>query len=495
MANAPHTVKDAREGPQGWFGRHPRLTGVIGSLAFLIALVAFFDWGAKRRLAARIAAIQAAGQPASVEDLIKTDRPIPAERNMTPAILESAAPFLEDNRISPEVEPLLPVLGSARSVPPGEALPEEQVGAIRAYLAQFEAERAAVRAALDLPSAWLEIEWKSPLVGADWSDFRDFREIAKLLALETLDAMESGDCPRVAAALAAQCRLAEAMSNPNPPLIAALIQMANNALAEDMVERGVNRCTFDDAQLRRLQERVRRLETIVDMHRAMIVERVVFMDGVFRGRAQGTGSFIANLFSPKVVPGRIGLPMAPIMGSLDVSAGLDFYSRLIAACEYVGPAALLRAREAEAAVMARPKYYGISGTLVPSMTRAVELWLRGIGSNRALHAALACERFRLAHGRWPAHLGELVPEYLDVVPLDPFDEKPIRYVVIPEGARTWSIGEDGEDNGGEVYRLEDRGKKRDGTDWGWILLNPELRGRPAGAAIPATHPGDDGVRK
>jgi hypothetical protein len=65
-------------------------------------------------------------------------------------------------------------------------------------------------------------------------------------------------------------------------------------------------------------------------------------------------------------------------------------------------------------------------------------------------AAVAIERFRLAKGSLPAKLDELVPEFLDSVPLDPFDGKPLRYSAIDEKSyKVWSIGWDGTDGGGD----------------------------------------------
>jgi hypothetical protein len=43
----------------------------------------------------------------------------------------------------------------------------------------------------------------------------------------------------------------------------------------------------------------------------------------------------------------------------------------------------------------------------------------------------------------------------------------------------WAIGEDLIDNGGDVLRLEIPKPPRRASDFGWVLLNPELRGRPA----------------
>ena len=46
---------------------------------------------------------------------------------------------------------------------------------------------------------------------------------------------------------------------------------------------------------------------------------------------------------------------------------------------------------------------------------------------RSQEAILACRRYRARQGRYPDRLEELVPEFLNAVPLDPFDGKPLRY--------------------------------------------------------------------
>src|SRR5690606_29085975 len=50
---------------------------------------------------------------------------------------------------------------------------------------------------------------------------------------------------------------------------------------------------------------------------------------------------------------------------------------------------------------------------------------------RAQHSLLqvrvAMARYRLGHGDWPPTLNALVPAYLEAVPTDPMDGKPLRY--------------------------------------------------------------------
>jgi len=54
----------------------------------------------------------------------------------------------------------------------------------------------------------------------------------------------------------------------------------------------------------------------------------------------------------------------------------------------------------------------------------------------------------MANGRLPDSLEELTPKWLDTVPADPFDDKPIRYKKLARGFVTYSVGPDEKDHGG-----------------------------------------------
>ena len=90
----------------------------------------------------------------------------------------------------------------------------------------------------------------------------------------------------------------------------------------------------------------------------------------------------------------------------------------------------------------------------------------------SLRAAIACERYRLAQGQWPAALDVLVPQYLPAIPLDPFTGKPLSYRLLADGVVVYSVGPDGLDDQGDVLDFNG-GLKDKGTR----LFNPELRGR------------------
>lgn len=62
--------------------------------------------------------------------------------------------------------------------------------------------------------------------------------------------------------------------------------------------------------------------------------------------------------------------------------------------------------------------------------------------------AIAVERYRLETGKLPERLEELIPMYLDEVPIDPYDGQPFRYKRLEKGYTIYSIGTDREDDSG-----------------------------------------------
>jgi hypothetical protein len=94
---------------------------------------------------------------------------------------------------------------------------------------------------------------------------------------------------------------------------------------------------------------------------------------------------------------------------------------------------------------------------------------------RCAIAAVAVERYRRSHGRWPREFSEVVPAQLREVPKDPFDGKPLRFRGLEGGVVIYSIGPDAEDNGGNLARTLPPEK---GTDLGFRLWDIEKRRQP-----------------
>jgi hypothetical protein len=90
---------------------------------------------------------------------------------------------------------------------------------------------------------------------------------------------------------------------------------------------------------------------------------------------------------------------------------------------------------------------------------------------RCTIVAIAAERYRLKHGAWPDSLADLAPTPLPESWIDPYDGQPLRYRVLEDGVIVYSVGPDGQDNGGKL----DKNPNAPGTDIGVRLWNPESR--------------------
>ncbi len=86
--------------------------------------------------------------------------------------------------------------------------------------------------------------------------------------------------------------------------------------------------------------------------------------------------------------------------------------------------------------------------IVPSIDKVFSNSAGAQATNASCHVALAMTRYRLDHGSLPSKLDVLVPKYLDAIPLDPFDGKPLRLVIKGNDHIIYSIGPDGVDDGG-----------------------------------------------
>jgi hypothetical protein len=96
--------------------------------------------------------------------------------------------------------------------------------------------------------------------------------------------------------------------------------------------------------------------------------------------------------------------------------------------------------------------------LTPSMSRAIGVLARAEARDACGRVAVAMTRFRLDHGKLPSGLDELVPKYLESIPADPFDGKPLRLAVKEDRRIIYSVGPDGVDDGGvEIYGKDQKG--------------------------------------
>jgi hypothetical protein len=104
---------------------------------------------------------------------------------------------------------------------------------------------------------------------------------------------------------------------------------------------------------------------------------------------------------------------------------------------------------------------------------AITAWEYFATQRQALLAALLIERFRLRHSGWPEKPEEDSQDCGTPFPLDPCGKENIQYRKNATGVLLYSIGFDGVDNGGNLFKGEVFPPA--GVDIGVHLPNPNLR--------------------
>jgi hypothetical protein len=91
----------------------------------------------------------------------------------------------------------------------------------------------------------------------------------------------------------------------------------------------------------------------------------------------------------------------------------------------------------------------LSRLIVPATDAVLRSQCMAVARHRAAEVLLAATRERLASGTLPKSIDALVPARLPSVPRDPFTtDAPLHLKATPEELLVWSVGPDGEDDGG-----------------------------------------------
>jgi hypothetical protein len=97
------------------------------------------------------------------------------------------------------------------------------------------------------------------------------------------------------------------------------------------------------------------------------------------------------------------------------------------------------------------------GLMLPAFHRIQGSHDRSVQIERNLHVAYALAAYKADNGKYPAKLDDLAPKYLAKVPDDVFAGKPLTYRPDEKGYLFYSIGQNGQDEGGRWIDDEPKG--------------------------------------
>ncbi len=459
-----------------WQGRQRRIL-LIAGIVLLCPLFVFFaaKYYSDRNYAARLAAIRAEGSPATMEELVKWK-----DQNSAPAIVHEGEPGTnepseEDLPVTPEGSPentsetpertsaglQTQVSGDLEALFKG---PEEEE--IMDILVRLHKEgvispedQEKLRVHLEKYGDVLELLHEAALLppGGYSLDYSKGFEMELPHLAKTRCAVRLLQAAATYAALVddvdgAFHALTTAMATPRPIqhedlLISFLVRKACSDLVLATLAETLGRITYTDAQLSHFQRSFASEYDPEALANAFITERVFGMSA-FDDPARFMGAQMN--WMDEILPGATVTLVRTANAFGWFTQDRDYY---LDSMEGMIRAARMPYREARNTFPnleagGGSVLTGLSNVLLPALGRVIE-------ANAAYETRLdqgavaaAIERYRLAQGAPPDRLEALAPGYLGTVPLDPYDEQPLRYRREGEGYVIYSIGDNLADEGG-----------------------------------------------
>ncbi len=280
------------------------------------------------------------------------------------------------------------------------------------------------------------------------------KSAVNLLRAAALLHASEGQTERAVQDIAAVGRLADSLAQ-EPVLISQLVRFAGWSMLTPQLERVLNLCSLNEDQLARLQALLELAERPRSLARSLAGEQAMGLSAF--GNPRPILNFNASSSSRAKWSERIR--MVVMVDGLKLSGYFakdrTFYLGVMRTNIAVAELPLserIQASQKVGGCVPPSRGYVISSLLLPGFAKCFTREADTCARLRTAQAALALERFRLAHtNALPRSLTELVPAYLKTVPADPYGGQPLRFRTRNAGYVIYSVGQDGKDDIGAEY--------------------------------------------
>jgi hypothetical protein len=415
--------------------------GVVALIGILVCAGFFIsERQAGQTVERELARLRALGEPTTAEELDAFYARPPADQDVTPLLLAALAP-LEGPAYEGDTKGL-PIVGEDIPIPP-PGQPWKEQAAVEKLLAKYAESLKNLHEAARRGGAA-----RYPVKFQDGQDMllphaQSLRQGARLLKLEAHVRAHRGDAHGAAESILAIIAAGESLRE-EPILVCQLVRIALQGIASDTVEKLLPRAPFSEADLVQLQARFQGLNCDEGVLRALLGERVTGLEtipGLMSNLGGGGSPGIAGLLITRnhlaqtyleSMDEVIAAARQPLPGRLDEVDALEAEMKQFV--KTAGP--ITKLRRAMAALT------------LPAVQASVTAGARANATAQVTATGIAAHRWRLKHGKLPPSLQTLVPDFLPAVPADPFDGKPLRWVIKGDELVVYSIGQNRVDDGG-----------------------------------------------
>jgi hypothetical protein len=311
------------------------------------------------------------------------------------------------------------------------------------------------------------------------------KPLTLLTSVRATAELEAGRREEALADLEVGFRLTDALRD-EPLLIDHLVRVVTLQINLQTLRGGLVRHAWSDEQLAEIERHLASLNLLEEYRLAMRGERALSTGGLDWMRRQKFIVFAGEEFLDQFAEGR-----GPGSKYLNLMPSGWYYQNMLAISEMhedlffpmidekrhrVFPDMEAKVNTALDELSRQRNPYKLFATmLVPALGRASMKSARTQTSVDAARVACALERYRLANGKLPETLDALAPRFIETIPTDVIDGKPLRYRLKADGSYVvYSVGWNQTDDGGEIGWKKSSEKKEPAVDitqgdWVWQM--------------------------
>ena len=363
-----------------------------------------------------------------------------------------------------------------------ERLHEERMKLLEAEMKRLGPIRLVARRLADMPRGRHKLDHAFNPIMTLLPDQQETRKVAALFRYEMLYLSNKGDVSE-AVRSGRSCVCAGRSLYDEPFLISQLIRIAIVTIGLSGVEKALSLGESNEAELVALDKLLADEEKHETFLIALRGERAM-LHRLFSRMNSGA-------ISSESIRTEMGMTEEPFLQRVFVTPRwqirrqqpvmMDMMNRLVENARLPSHEQIAGEKEIDREIKGSRMAGSIVGMFLPATSKVSEACRRKTAWVASMRGLIAVERFRMKHGKWPAKLGDVVPEFLERVPTDPFDGTPIKMAKVIDGVIVYSVGLDGVDDGGKLNR---KSPMASGADLGFQLWDKKARARPASPPKP-----------
>lgn len=410
-------------------------------LFLLGGIVVQYKSGTKNKLHRKIEEFRTAGYPVSLEEL--------EQSYSIPDNVENAADYIMEAISNYKDSLIFNINDWSDLSPKGEALPDEVIQNAGVFLRDNQQNLELLHKAAALEYCRYPVDLS---IGQKLK-YIDISKIVRLICVESVIHAQNGDSASAVKSLICSFNIVDTLAD-IPLLLSQIVRMAYHEFNISTLEQVINTTDLTGGQLILLSK---------------VIEEKQRLSGIsygLTGELCGAISEFENYtpYTKITLPKRFLVSVYRGLGlnKSDVIIYLDILNKIIEA----GKLPLHERQEAAEKIQAEihdvPRMHLVVKTSAPAYPQFLSRELTSISQLRAAQTAIAVQRYRLKQGKLPDSLSSLVPEFLESVPLDPFDGKQMRYKKLDSGFVVYSVDVDLIDDGG---REEPKNRQKKVPHW------------------------------